>query len=259
MKNCISLATVCFLMLFASATSLAQKASASPTPQDVIWDPPCPTISVSCPSDREPGKPVEFKATIGNLDPKLAPTYTWEVVGGVIAEGQGTTTITVKLGPKSQSVTATLQVGGLDGACSRTASCTMPIHHLRPLTTKFDSIANYDSPEFNREKERLDLFGAALRQHPGACAYILGYGGRRSRSDAALKAVSRARRYLVYDLGIDQRIVTADGGFKEQLTVDLWLTPLGAVPPVAEPTVDPAEIKSIKTTATMRSKRQLRH
>jgi hypothetical protein len=162
----------------------------------------------------------------------------------------------VKVGLTGQAVTATINVGGLDAACSKTASCTLPIHHLHPLTTKFDSIDSYDFPEINKEKTRLDLFAAALKQHPGAQAHILGYGGRRSRSNAAQKAIGRARGYLVNVLGIDQRrIVTVDGGFKEQLTVELWLVPLGALPPVAEPKVDPAEVKSNKTTANKGSKR----
>jgi hypothetical protein len=209
---------------------------------------------VSCPSDSEVGKPLEFGATFSRLDPKR--TYTWEVYGGEIAEGQGTTAIKVKVGPTSPSVTATLTVGGLDAACSKTASCTYPIHHLRPPTIKFDSIDAYDSPDINKEKQRLDLFGAALKQHPGAQAYILGYGGRRSRSDAARKATGGAKRYLVNMLGIDERrIVTVEGGFKERLTVDLWLVPAGSTPPAAEPAVDPPEVKSIKTPANKKSKR----
>jgi hypothetical protein len=256
MKNRISLSSLCLIILFASANSFAQEASALPTPVCAL----CPTISVSCHSDVEVGKPLEFAASISGSDPELQRTYTWEVFGGVIAEGQGTAAIKVKVGPKDSAVTATLQVGGIDNACARTASCTTPIHHLRPLTIKFDSIDAYDFPDINKEKQRLDLFGAALQQHPGAKAYILGYGGRQSRSDAALKATGRARAFLVNMLGIDERrIVTADGGFKERLTVDLWLAPLGAVPPVAESTVALADVKLIKPTATRRSKRPLRH
>lgn len=128
MKNWLRVASVCLLMLFASEISFAQKPTASATPQIerlIGWEPPCPTISVSCPSNIEVGKPVEFIATIGNLDPKLTPTYTWEVVGGVIENGQGTTAIKVNIAEnKGQTITATLTVGGLDLACSRTASCS---------------------------------------------------------------------------------------------------------------------------------------
>lgn len=258
MKNCISLATVCFLMLFASATSLAQEASASPTPQDVIWDPPCPTISVSCPSDIEAGKPLEFKATIGNLDPKLAPTYTWEVVGGAITEGQGTTAIKVKLaGNPGQAVTATLSVGGLDLACSKTASCTNSNCQMPPVSKRFDLLRLVPIDEL---KSRLYLFAAALKQDPGAQGFIVGYDGRKSRAGKAQKAVDLAKEYLVNKLGLhESRIVSMDGGFKEESSVDLWLVQMGALPPVVAPTVDPTEVKSMKAAANKSAKRPIEH
>ncbi|MBV8857759.1 MAG: hypothetical protein JOZ02_12560, partial [Acidobacteria bacterium] len=39
------------------------------------------------------------------------------------------------------------------------------------------------------------------------------------------------------------RIVTVDGGYREELTVELWVVPSGATPPAASPTVDPSEVK----------------
>jgi hypothetical protein len=38
--------------------------------------------------------------------------------------------------------------------------------------------------------------------------------------------------------------VTVDGGYKEDLTVELWIVPSGANPPTASPTVDPSEVKA---------------
>jgi len=34
-----------------------------------------------------------------------------------------------------------------------------------------------------------------------------------------------------------------DGGYREELTVELWVVPSGANPPSASPTVDPSEVK----------------
>lgn len=201
----------------------------------------CPTISVSCPSHVDVGEPLWFTASIGGGNPSATPTYKWEVVGGVITEGQGTPAIIVtKVGPAGQGVTATLYVGGLDTACGKTASCSTPGAHLLPTPTKFDS---YGVLPLKKEKAILDRFGAALQQQPGAQGYIFGYGARRSRAGEAQRAADRAKEYLVNKLGIDEgRITTLDGGIKEQPTVDLWLVPMGATPPPAEPTVDPTEV-----------------
>ena len=35
-----------------------------------------------------------------------------------------------------------------------------------------------------------------------------------------------------------------DGGYRENLTVELWIVPQGATAPTASPTVDPSEIKA---------------
>jgi hypothetical protein len=40
--------------------------------------------------------------------------------------------------------------------------------------------------------------------------------------------------------------VTVDGGFREDLTVELWIVPSGATPPENSPTVDPSEVQTIQ-------------
>jgi len=116
----------------------------------------------------------------------------------------------------------------------------MPGAHQLPTPTKFDS---YGVLPPKKEKAILDLFAAALQQRPGAQGYILSYRARRSRTGEAQRAADRAKEYLVNKLGIDEgRITPVDGGSKEQPTVDLWLVPVGATPPPAEPTVDPTEV-----------------
>lgn len=126
MKNCICLASVCLLLLFASGASLGQAPSASPPSRITIGPGPfCPLIVVSSPSVIEVGKPLQFNVGMSGPTP-AEPTYTWEVVGGVIAEGQGTAEIKVNV-PRTPgpTVTAKVSIGGLDLACSRTASASL--------------------------------------------------------------------------------------------------------------------------------------
>ena len=89
----------------------------------------CPTISVSCPDEVKDGNLVSFTAyiTVGTLPTPL--TYTWAVTGGKIVEGQGTESIKVdSKGLQGKTITATVDVGGIDPACNRTASCSTPIN-----------------------------------------------------------------------------------------------------------------------------------
>ncbi len=57
--------------------------------------PPCPTVSVSCPSEVEPNQPITFTASVSGGDPAATWTYNWSVSAGTISSGQGTSTITV--------------------------------------------------------------------------------------------------------------------------------------------------------------------
>jgi hypothetical protein len=245
MKNCIFLASVCLLILFASGASLAQQPSASPIPGgvriDCVLD--CPQISVSSPSEVEVGKPLEFKASISRTKAKLS--YTWEVNGGVLIEGQGTPTIKVNMTAElNKGVTATLRVGGLDAACATTASCSTALHQGWISAKKFDS---YVSTSQTNEKPLLNLFANELKQRPGDKGYILGYGGSRSRAGATQRAVARAKQYLVDTLGMaERRFVTVIAGARKDPTVELWLVPMGASPPTTEPAVDPTKVTSIK-------------
>src|SRR4030095_1214876 len=174
--------------------------------------PPCPTISVSCPSDVDLGSPITFTAS-GAGDMNV--TYNWTVSAGTISGGQGTSSITVDTaGLGGQSVTATVELGGLDPSCSRTASCSTSVKAPNPPAVKFDEYGNI---KFNDEKARLDNYAIQLQNQPGSQGYIIAYG---SCAGEAQARADRAKDYLVNTRGIDAgRLVTIDGGCRSDLTV----------------------------------------
>lgn len=224
-------------MLVASA-ALAQSVDPSPTTPAQKNDPEkvCPRVSVSCPAGPDFTQSIEFSASITGGDPNAKPTYHWEVSTGVITEGQGTSTIKVSV-VTPETVTATLRVGGLDAICATTASCSIGLHLPAPSAEKF---ASYGIDASNNERDKLSLFSAKLVQQPSAQGYLLIYDSHRGTSGAANAAGERAKAYLVKEQGIDpERIVLIEGGFKEKLTVDLWIVPTGATLPKPEPTADP--------------------
>jgi hypothetical protein len=204
---------------------------------------PCPNISVDCPSGLTlAGQPVTFTANVTGGDPNASLTYNWTVSAGTISSGQGTSSITVDTAGLAggSSVTATVTVGGLDPSCTASNSCTAGIN-VRPESRKFDEYGNIKR---NDEKARLDNFANELQADPGAQGYIVGYGGRTSRPGEGQARADRAKDYLVNSRGIDAgRLVTIDGGYREEPTTELWLVPSGATPPTASPTVDASEVK----------------
>ncbi len=219
----------------------------------------CPTITVSCPTELTAvGTPITFTANVSGDTGGATPTYNWTVSAGTISGGQGTPSITVDTaGQAGQSITATVNVGGLAASCPASASCTSSIAPNPVGPTKFDEYGNVN---FNDEKARLDNYAIQLQNAPGTQAYIIAYGGRRGRTGEAQARADRAKNYLVNTRGIDAgRISTVDGGFREDLAVELWLVPQGATPPTAAPTVQPGDVQTTTGPArrgTRRSRRR---
>ncbi|HEU4833761.1 MAG TPA: Ig-like domain-containing protein, partial [Pyrinomonadaceae bacterium] len=137
--------------------------------------PPCPVVSVSCPSDVEPNAPITFTASISSGAPGATYTYNWSVSAGTISSGQGTSTITVDTnGLGGQSVTATVNIGGADPSCTGTSqSCTTSVKVAPPPARKFDEYGNI---RFNDEKARLDNYAIQLQNEPGSQGTIIVYG-----------------------------------------------------------------------------------
>ena len=87
------------------------------------------------------------------------------------------------------SVTATVEVGGLAPQCSRTASCTLYVKK-KPQPRKIDE---YGLLKPKEEEARLDNFGIGLQAEPAAQGYIIAYGATIS---AGRKAADKAKGYL---------------------------------------------------------------
>jgi hypothetical protein len=193
--------------------------------------PPCPTVSVSCPSEVDPGQAITFTASVSGGDSSASYTYNWSVSAGTISSGQGTSTITVDTnGLAGQSVTATVSIGGADPSCTgTTASCTTGVKPPPPVPVKFDEYGNI---RFNDEKARLDNYAIQLQNQPGSAGTIIVYG---SCAGEAQQRGDRAKDYLVNTRGIEAgRITVIDGGCRSDLTVQLWIVPAGATAPAAD-------------------------
>ena len=202
----------------------------------------CPTVRVSCPDSVEVGEKLTFTANVTGGDSGVTPTYNWTVSAGSIASGQGTSTIAVDTeGTEGQTITATVDVGGYDRACSTSQSCTTSVAAKAAPAVKF---GEYVTPDLSANKRKLDDFVLALQNDPTAQGYIIAYGGRTSRPEDAQKAADNATDYTMNVRKMDgARTLSGVGGYREEPTIELWIAPEGGEPPMATPTIAPEDVK----------------
>jgi len=93
----------------------------------------CATVSVTSPVEVRPGENALFTANVSVGSPPPELTFNWTIDGGRILQGQGTSSIVVDTkGVKSNSVTATVDVGGIDPTCNHTSSSSTQIAKRPP-------------------------------------------------------------------------------------------------------------------------------
>jgi hypothetical protein len=114
-----------------------------------------------------------------------------------------------------------------------------------PAPVKFDEFKYTDD---DRDQEaHLARFAAELKRQPRLRGYIIGYGKRLFRyGDLSPRQIAGyAKLDLVYVRNdrIDwDRIVTIDGGHREERMIELYLVPPGALPPAPGKTLPPGEV-----------------
>lgn len=198
----------------------------SPCP---VIPPVCPTIEIVCPTSIGIDQPLTFTSRANGGTPSIPAVYNWTVSAGSIIEGQGTNTIKVDtLGLAGQTVRAYLTMPGY-GTLNCSADCGVSIPVPRITSRKFDEFPDIQR---NDEKARLDNFVIEMQNDPSATAYVVIYPGRAGKRGDVQHHASRIVDYMVNSRGIDQsRIVTLVGTARNELFVELWVTPRGATPP----------------------------
>ena len=191
--------------------------------------PVCPAIEIVCPTKIAIDQPLTFSSRYsGGVPANVNPVYNWTVSAGTIIEGQGTSTIKVDTaGLGGQTVRASLSMGGYTLECSADCGVTIPLPKLDG--SKFDEFPDISR---NDEKARLDNFAIQLQGDPTSTGHVIVYPGKSGKRGEVQEHAGRIVEYLVHSRGLDQRrIVTLVGPPRDQLFVQLWVTPQGATPP----------------------------
>jgi hypothetical protein len=115
------------------------------------------------------------------------------------------------------------------------------------VLTEAQKFLEYGAAEARCETEmaHLDNYAIALQNKPGMRAYVIAYGGYRGTARHEMRARrARIKRYLINERGIDaKRLTVIDGGFRESLTIELWLIPHDAAVPKPTPTISSENVK----------------
>ena len=220
-----------------------QKPPATPPPQNEQPPSPCPAIDIRGPQKPiRDGEQVGFTVTLSGGDPKVAPMYNWSISAGTMVSGQGTRNIGVDSTGASvdKAITANVQIGGFPPECTADATTTL---YIAGTAKKFDE---YGSLTETDENARLDAFISNVTDKEQA--YIFAYAGRTSARGQAAADLKRIRAYLLKAGTPKERVVTIDGGYREELSHELWLVPLGADAPRSTPTLKAKDIVFPKTT-----------
>lgn len=196
----------------------------------------CPKISIKSPSEIDEGQSITFTASVTGGDPVLTVTYNWVLTAGTISSGQGTSVITVDTTrADAESITATVQVGGLDRICKNGATFTTELIPKPSPARMFDQFGSLKPLDRNA---RLDDLAIQLQNDPTTKVYIIAYAGRKEVKNAAAATLKKMKDYLGWTRAIElTRIVTVDGGTREVRTTELWIVPRGSTPPSPSPTV----------------------
>lgn len=111
------------------------------------------------------------------------------------------------------------------------------------ISDPFDSLGDIG---FEQEKLFLDNFFLTVVEKK-AVAFIIAYGGKRSRPGEAKKRAVRAKQYLITVRHLpDERIKVIDGGYREKRGLELYVLTEGTCRPTSSPTVDPRDVKILR-------------
>lgn len=219
MKKTLAIATL--VIAICSAYTSAQTAS-------------CPKIETHGPSASVvAGDAVTFVANVSGGDLKAVIKYDWSVSIGKITKGQGSPAIVVDSSAAGdQTITATVEIGGVDERCSRTSSVSADIKAaVKPIL-----VEQYSSLRPQDEATKLDSAMNALMNRPGSILYIIVYPGKKDMPGDLAADLRRLKNQFVEFRGMDpDRITTMAGGQKAVPTIELWLAPNETLKPEPSP------------------------
>jgi hypothetical protein len=122
---------------------------------------------------------------------------------------------------------------------------------------KFEQVPydSYGKIPFEAAAARLDNFMVQLENlnegKPHYRGFIIVYAGRSAYATEASGIAACAKNYLVSVRQADpETVIAADGGYRDELTIELYIIPNDAYPPMLMPTVSPKNVEILPGAVT---------
>ncbi|MEQ1923398.1 MAG: hypothetical protein ABL952_12900 [Pyrinomonadaceae bacterium] len=206
---------------------------------------PCPRFELRGVGNRivREGEQFGISVAVNGGDTSVTPTFVWSTSAGIIANGQGTRSISIDSTGASfdRQITASLWVSGYPAECQSQFTETVKV--VGPAR-KVDEFAEL-TPDLENDHIKIltdSLYGI------NDYAFVVVYAGRNSIRGYANVALKRIKAQIVANGITSDRIGIIDGGFREEPAYELWIVPVGADMPKATPTIKAKDIIYPKTT-----------
>lgn len=176
----------------------------------------CPTLSLSGPiAAVKDGDSAVFSITVTGKVDQNKLSFKWNIENGTINAGAGTREITVTVSGKTK---ATVDVGGIDEVCGKTASMVVKYGNVKPSPMLFDEFGKVKNSLLQK---RLTALGQTLEQNSGAKAYFVNYGSDQDieKREASIRSMFGANA---------ARAVFVKGGVEKEVRTRVWIVPYGA-------------------------------
>lgn len=188
-------------------------------------------------------KSIEFEARVTDNDiSKRKRIFNWKVSRGKIISGDGTSKISVSLPINfSGDLLVKVEVEGYSLECpidSTNAIYKTKVGEKRFKLHELDKI----NCSYEYELRVLDDLSAVLKAKPDLQTHIVIYAGRISYINEVKTHLERMKNYLI-EMGVEpDRIITINGGYRNQLSGELWISEKGVQAPETKSTVDEAYV-----------------
>jgi hypothetical protein len=110
-----------------------------------------------------------------------------------------------------------------------------PETFIQMIVDFFSKFDEWGDLVFSDEKARLDNVAIQLKQQPTDIVYLMIYAGQTACVGEAKARGIRAKKHLMSRQIAPSRIVWIDGGYRQDLTTEVWISP----PNIAKPSVNP--------------------
>lgn len=194
---------------------------------------------------------IRFYVRDKDYEQKFDYPLTWRVFGGEIVSGQGTSDIEVKPNDSvAGKIAAYVEINSLPFPCPKVYSGTTKVNATLLQIDEFGRIANGDL------KARMDNFYVELNNNPAAKGYIIIYGSRAERGRDTQNRTNTIKNYSLMRRFDMNRMTIINGGYREKISTELWLSFDDAAKPVLTRTVDEKFIAAPKPTVRRQSRKK---